>query len=188
MRSAVKGSAKLSRFRWEDRVFWGLMALGGVALAAGVLVYGRAAAAQLGFSNRVLHDVPSPDGRFRAICQEVPAFDGPEYQTRLHLADGTLVRNLAYGGDGHPCHEVAWSPDGRLLTILARQNSALWIVDLDDPKRNRLQTLTDQGDIASNVRFVGPRRVAYLSCSRHLARRMPDWACGVGGKDRRLGL
>ena len=181
------GSPNLSR-NWEEKVFWGLMTAGGIALATVVIVYGRALAAELGFRSRVLHDVRSPDGQYRAICQEVPALDGPEYQTRLHRADGTFVRNIAYGGDAQPCDEVVWSPDGKLLTILGRGNSALWIVDLDDPRRNRLQTLTDLGDIASNVRFVGPRRIAYLSCSRHLARRMRSRTCESGGQDRRLGL
>ena len=158
-------------------------------LACAVLLLGAAACARLGFSDRVLHTVPSPDGRFVAVCQEVPAFDGPEYSTRLHRPDGTFVRNLAYGGDAQPCHEVVWAPDGKLLAILARQNSAVTLVDLEDPRRNRLVTLTDRGDVASNLRFVGPRRIAYLSCALDVARNSPEpFTCTTGATDRRLGL
>lgn len=149
------------------------------------------ACARFGFSNRVLHDVPSPDGGYRAICQEVPVLDGPEYSTRLHRADGTFVRNLVYGSDAYPCHEIVWSPDGKLLLVLARHNSLIFVVDIDDPRRNRQVTLTDRGDVASNLRFVGPRRIAYLSCAASVARvwNAPEpFTCATGATDRRLGL
>jgi hypothetical protein len=122
-------------------------------LLASVIAAGCGAFADLGFSNRVLHDVASPDGHFRAICQEVPAFDGPEYQTRLHLKDGTFVRNLAYGGDAQPCDSVVWSPDAKQL--LVRASTSALLVDLEDARRNRHITINHGGDIPPQFRGGG---------------------------------
>jgi hypothetical protein len=65
-----------------------------VALVIVVAVFSQGCA-ELGYRDRVLHRVPSPrDGTLIALCQEVPAFDGPGYDIRLERGDGTLVRRL----------------------------------------------------------------------------------------------
>src|SRR5688572_9085862 len=86
--------------------------------------------AQLGFRSRVLHSVTSPDGRFVAVCQELPALDGPDFDIRLHAPDGTLIRRVHRGGDAHPCNEVVWSPDSRRLAVLSRVNSHMALIDV----------------------------------------------------------
>ena len=124
----------------------------------------------LGFSNRVLHDVPSPDGRYRAVCQEIPAFDGPEYQTRLHTADGKFVVNLAYGGDAQPCREIAWSTDGVRVAVL-NHVSRVTLADAAGATRgnagrlpNRDVSLTWPEGTARNMRFVSPTVIEFDAC------------------------
>src|SRR5687768_18379333 len=63
--------------------------------------------ARLGFSNRVVHRVPSPDGQFLAVCQEVPAFDGPDYTVRLERPDGSRSEERRVGKEGRS----RWSPN-----------------------------------------------------------------------------
>ena len=71
--------------------------------------------AKFGYTDRVLHRVQSPDGLTIAVCQEVPMFDGPEFDVRLERRDGTRIRELFHMGDGGGCDELIWSPDGRTL-------------------------------------------------------------------------
>ena len=89
-----------------------------------------AACTGLGYSDRVLWRVPSPDGRLVAVCREVPAFDGPGYDLRLEHTDGSLRRRLYQIGDGDPCTEVAWSPDGRTLAVLSGHVARVRFVDV----------------------------------------------------------
>lgn len=42
-----------------------------------------AGCARFGYSSRVLHRVSYPDGRFLAVCQEVPVFDGVLSKNRI---------------------------------------------------------------------------------------------------------
>ena len=88
------------------------------------------ACAELGYTDRVLHRAVSPDGRLAAVCQEVPVFDGPEFDLRLERPDGTIVRELLHMGDAGGCSEVAWSPDGRLLAVLTSHVAEINIVDV----------------------------------------------------------
>ena len=39
--------------------------------------------ARLGFTDRVLWRVPAPDGQVVAVCQEISALDGPNFEIRL---------------------------------------------------------------------------------------------------------
>lgn len=152
------------------------------------------ACAELGFTNRVLHSVASPDGRFVAICQEVPALDGPDFDVRLHRPDGTLARRLHHGGDAYRCDELVWSPDSRRLAVLSRANSHMVLIDVDAALRkpaeeglwNRIVTLTDRGEMPSDLRFVSPTRIAYLSCRFSLL--SAPVRCTTDARDRRLEL
>jgi hypothetical protein len=155
--------------------------------------------ARFGFTDRVLHSVRSPDGEFVAVCQEVPVLDGPDFDIRLHRPDGTLMRRLYGIGDGDPCHEVVWSPDSKALAVLSRHVGRIVLVDIEEALRRppaerlwpRSVSLTDRGDVASNLRFVGPRRIAYLSCAAGVARpwNSPEpFTCTTGATDRRLGI
>jgi hypothetical protein len=165
------------------------------AAALIVASLGLAGCARLGFTDRVLHEVPSPDGRFVAVCQEVPAFDGPEFEVRLHRPDGALVRPLGYFGDAYRCNEVVWSPEASHLAVLNHGNAQVRLIDIGDalarpPAQtlwSRTVTLADRGDTATSLRFVSARRVAYLSCSlaQYAASTTPG-VCTVGAKDRRL--
>src|SRR5687768_8581751 len=100
---------------------------GGVAVAA--LTVAASACSALGFTDRVLHRVPSPDRRLVAVCQEIPVLEGPAYDIRLERPDGSLVRKL-YFGDGDPCSEMAWSPDGRTLAVLTAHVARVRFVDI----------------------------------------------------------
>ena len=50
--------------------------------------------ARYGYSDRVLHRVPSPTGQMVAVCQEIPELDGPGYDIRLERPGGGVVRGL----------------------------------------------------------------------------------------------
>ena len=100
----------------------GAVLLFAVALTAGCQ--------RLGYTNRVLHRVASPDGTLVAVCQERPELDGPGYRLRLERPDGTLVRHLYEIGDGYPCSEMAWSPDGHTLAVLTDLTAIVKFVDV----------------------------------------------------------
>jgi hypothetical protein len=98
--------------------------------AAPIALLGFAACARLGDTDRVLLRVPAPDRQYVAVCQEIPAFDGPDYNVRLERPDGTLVRDLYSIGDGDGCSEIAWSPDARLLAVLTAHAARIRFVDV----------------------------------------------------------
>ncbi|HTH04125.1 MAG TPA: hypothetical protein VL882_27820, partial [Vicinamibacterales bacterium] len=102
-----------------------------VAGALSGLLIVSAGCARFGYTNRVLHRVPSPNGQVVAICQEVPVFDGPEFDVRLERADRSLIRQLFHMGDGGGCGEVVWSWDSRTLAVLTSHVATVTVVDVD---------------------------------------------------------
>jgi hypothetical protein len=111
-----------------------------------------------------------------AVCQEVPAFDGPGYDIRLERPDGTLLRPLYKDGDGEPCTEMAWSPDGRTLAVLSAHVARVRFVDvawaLDHPSTRTAHWSWRQVDLSSEerwvrghgLRFSGPLEVELRLC------------------------
>ena len=95
-----------------------------------LLVVASSGCHSFGCTNRVLWRVPSPDGRLVAVCQEVPVFDGPEFDMRLERSDGTFVRNLYHAGDADGCSEIVWSLDGRTLAVVTGHVARLRFVDV----------------------------------------------------------
>ena len=160
---------------------------------------GLAACAELGFSDRVLWRLPSPDGKWLAVCQEIPAFDGPGFDIRLERPDGTLVERLYQIGDGDPCSEIAWSPDSQRFAVLSGHVARTRFVDvaraLREPAPTRhwswpqIDLSTDsQRRNASGVRFTAPREIELLVCAPQpytkgdAGRRN----CGAQGKPQRI--
>ena len=135
-----------------------------------------AGCARFGYSSRVLHRVPSPDGRLLAVCQEVPIFDGPEFDVRLERPDGRLVRALFHMGDGGGCSEMVWSHDGRSLAVLTGHAANLTVVDVswalaNPSERNkhwfvRGFSFSREGNFvqATSLRFVSPLEVEFQTC------------------------
>jgi hypothetical protein len=175
------------------------LAMFGRALVAGLAVASSGCAA-LGFTDQVLLRLPSPDGRMLAVCQEVPAFDGPNYSIRLERPDGTVLRRLYEIGDGDPCSEMSWSPDGRALAVLSGHVARIRFVDvawaLEHPATTTANWSWRQVDFgseqqplnAAGLRFVGPRQVELQLCP-------PQWdtvqphgrrACGHSSIIRRV--
>jgi hypothetical protein len=89
------------------------------------------ACAQLGLRDRVLARVPSPDGQFIAVCQEVPALDGPNHDLRLERPEGGVAARIWSGGDNYGCGDITWSPDGRMLAILIRHMSTVVVLNTE---------------------------------------------------------
>lgn len=98
-----------------------------LALLVGIVLAG---CARWGYSNRVLLRAASPDGRLIAVCQEIPEFDGPGYDVRLEHPDGSLAVRLYRIGDGDPCSEIAWAPDGSRLAVLSSHVARIRFVDV----------------------------------------------------------
>ena len=144
----------------------------GIALAGCIVV--SSACAALGYSNRVLWRVPSPDGQFVAVCQEIPAFDGPGYDVRLETHDGSVIRQLYQIGDGDGCSEVVWSADGRTLAILTGHVARIKFVDVSwalDHREIRtaywrdVDLSTEQTRlVGADLQFVGPTTVQLNVC------------------------
>jgi hypothetical protein len=140
-----------------------------------------AGCARFGFSSRVLHRVTSPDGQFVAVCQEVPVFDGPEFDVRLERPDGRLARALFHMGDGGGCSEIVWSHDGRSLAVLTSHLAGITVVDvswaLANPvERNRHWfarefSFSREGTFvqATSLRFVSPSELEFQLCEYSLA-------------------
>ena len=144
-------------------------------LALAVLTIGTIGCAELGFRNRVLWRVPSPDGTLIAVCQEIPEFDGPGHDIRLEQPDGTIVKKLYRIGDGDPCSEMAWAPDGRTLAILSGHVARVRFVDVAWALQQTGDTRYwswPQIDLGSErlhrnagaLRFTGPREIELKVC------------------------
>jgi len=140
-----------------------------------------AGCARLGYSSRVLHRIPSPDGQLVAVCQEVPVFDGPEFDVRLERPDGRLVRRLLHMGDGGGCSEVTWSPDGESLAVLTSHVAGITMIDVrwavaHPAERNqhwfvRGFGFASEGEFrqATALRFVSASEVEFQLCEYSLA-------------------
>ena len=146
-----------------------------------VAVVAAAACGRLGFSSRVLHRVASPDGRVVAVCQEVPVFDGPEFDVRLERPDGRLVRRLIHMGDGGGCSELAWSADGNSLAVLTGHVSDITVIDVrwalahpDEQNRHwfaRGFSFSREREFvqATSLRFISALEVEFQLCEYSLA-------------------
>jgi hypothetical protein len=157
--------------------------------------------AELGYTDRVLHRIPSPaDRTLLAVCQEVPRFDGPSYDVRLERPDATVVRRLYEIGDGDPCHEMAWSSDGRSLAVLSSHVARAIIVDveraLSQPAtpsaywswRSVSLAWGEEKKLARHLRFVAPGEIEYEVCSHEIGGGV-DWRrCTAPAHTRRLRL
>ena len=86
---------------------------------------------ELGYTDRVLWRVASPDGKRVAVCQEVPAFDGPDYEVRLEDTGGRVLRRLYKSYEAERCDEIRWSGDGRRLGVVTRHSGKVWVVDVE---------------------------------------------------------
>jgi hypothetical protein len=147
------------------------------ALIAGTATSG---CRELGFTNRVLWRLPAPDGTSFAVCQEIPEFDGPSFDIRLESASGDLLRRLYRIGDGDPCTEIAWSPDGQALAVLSGHVARVRVVDvavaLRHPPGDTTRHFWPQFDFSTerelrlgkDLRFVGPREIEFTTCTYDL--------------------
>lgn len=141
------------------------------AIVVALVSSGACGCSALGFSDRVLWRVPAPAGGLVAVCQEIPEFDGPGYHVRLERPDGGLVRDLYTIGDGDPCTEVVWSPDGGRLAVLSGHVARIRFIDVAWALRNpdvrtahwswrQVDLSTERRRLtASGLRFVAPGRV-----------------------------
>ena len=167
-----------------------------VAFAAG-----GSGCAALGYTDRVLWRLPSPDGKLLAVCQEVPVFDGPSYSIRLERPDGTLSKTVYTNGDGDPCSEIAWAPDGRTLAVLSghvarvRFIDVKWALEQNAPIHWGSYPQVDLGNEhlhrnAGGLRFAGPREIELQVCGERGYK--PGDAgrrdCGDAGTVRRVGV
>jgi hypothetical protein len=142
-----------------------------IALALG------GACRDLGWTSRILWRLPAPDGKTFAVCQEIPEFDGPSFDVRLETADGALVRRLARLGDGDPCSELAWSPDGQAVAVLSGHVARVRVIDLAKVLREPPIELTRQFwpqfdfstprelRLGKGLRFTGPREIEFTTCA-----------------------
>lgn len=100
-----------------------------------------------------------------AVCQEVPVFDGPDYDVRLERPDGTVLRPLYHIGDGDPCSELAWSPDGRTLAVLSGHVARLRLMDvrwaLEHPSVETAYWSWRQVDLSTERRLVSGRNIQF---------------------------
>jgi hypothetical protein len=150
------------------------------ALAVVVAAMATIGCRDLGFTNRVLWRLAAPDGKTFAVCQEIPEFDGPSFDIRLEAADGSLVRRLYRIGDGDPCTEIAWSPDGQALAVLSGHVARVRVVDvalaMRRPAEDSTRHFWPQFDFSSSelhrlgrdLRFVGSREIEFTTCAYDL--------------------
>lgn len=165
------------------------------------LMTAAAGCARLGYTDRVLHRVASPDGRIVAICQEVPIFDGPEFDLRLERADGSLLRGLLHMGDGGGCNEMIWSGDGRTLAVLTSHVAGITLIDvewaLSHPQERNSQWFArgvgfsreDEFNLATQLVFVLPGELEFQLCEYSLdetRRRGGEVLCSQPARPQRL--
>ena len=134
------------------------------------------ACTSLGYSNRVLHRVPSPNGQLVAVCQEIPILDGPDYEIRLERPNGSRVRSLYRIGDGDPCHEIVWSPDGAAIAVLSSHVARVRLVDIRLALQTKIEDMhypytrevslayTEKWMWARNLRFASADEINYEVC------------------------
>jgi hypothetical protein len=144
-------------------------------------VVAAAGCARFGYSDRVLHRAPSPDGQLVAVCQEVPVFDGPEFDVRLERPDGRVVRRLFHMGDGGGCSEMIWSADSTSLAVLTSHVANITVVDVHwavahaaEPNHHwfvRGFSFSGEGTfvLATSLRFVSASEVEFQLCEYSLA-------------------
>ena len=168
------------------------------ALAGILAAVGTAGCVGLGFADRALWRVTSPDNAWVAVCQEVPGFDGPGYDVRLERKDGALIRRLYTIGDGEPCTEVVWSPDGRTLAVLSGHVARVRFVDvgwaLDHPETRTAYWSWRQVDLSTagrslegtGLRFVGPATVELQVSPAGTTNKLQD--IGVKASVRRFNI
>ena len=148
-------------------------------VVAAVIVAVTGGCRELGFTNRVLWRLPAPDGKTFAVCQEIPELDGPSFDVRLEGADGSVVRRLYRIGDGDPCTEMAWSPDGQALAVLSGHVARVRVVDVaqalrrspDDTSRQfwpQFDFSTRELRLGRDLRFIGPREIEFTTCAYDL--------------------
>jgi hypothetical protein len=160
-----------------------LAALVVVAIVLAVLAFRMSS--KRGYASEVLLRVSSPDGTLAAVCQTVPALDGPTYTVRLEREDGGVVRTLFDAGDGEPCSEMVWSKDGRALGVLSAQVARTKFVDIEWVVKNASDTRRlgwrevsfgseSQTMLARGLRFTGPLEAELDVCPYRLADRQRD--------------
>lgn len=150
-------------------------------VAVMVAIVTTAGCGRMGFSRRVVHRVPSPDGELVATCQEVPVFDGPEFDVRLERPDGRLVRRLIHMGDGGGCSEVMWSADGSSLAVLTSHVADITMIDVrwalahpDEQNRHwfaRRFSFSREREFmqATSLRFISGSEIEFQLCEYSLA-------------------
>jgi hypothetical protein len=171
-------------------------------IAAVVVSVTLAGCARLGFTDRVLLRVPSPDAQLIAVCQELPALDGPGFAVRLERPDGTLIRRLYEAGDGDPCSEIAWSSDGQRLAVLSSHVARMKLIDvawaLENPSIStahwswRDVSVAGEGErlLARRLHFTRPSEVEVQVCPYELqsARQDGGPGCATQSEPRRVPL
>ena len=140
---------------------------------------------RFGLTSRVLHRVSSPDGKLVAVCQEIPVPDGPDYDVRLERNDGSVVARLFHLGDGDPCSELAWSPDGRVLGVLTAHAARIHFADVGRALAERPAparwfwpqiSFGREGEFTrgSKLRFVTPAEFEVVTCPYDLRETQRD--------------
>ncbi len=161
---------------------------------------GMVGCAALGYTDRVLWRLPSPDGTLLAVCQEIPEFDGPSYSVRLERPDGRLITHLYRNGDGDPCSEIAWSPDSRLLAVLSGHVARVHFIDVKWALEQsgdwrfwrwpQVSIGTPEQRNGGGLRFTSTREIELQLCAA--APYTPGDAgrrtCGAGAQIRRIAV